>query len=256
VNEQINNNENIISIENLNFYYAKQQTLFNICQNFKKNNITTIIGPSGSGKSTLLRVLNKIYAIYPYQKAEGKIIYRGMDIINDKINLVNLRMQIGMVFQKPTPFPMSIYENIAFALRTHYKLNKGELDEKVEEALQQAALWSEVKDKLHEAGTHLSGGQQQRLCFARTIAMKPKVLLLDEPTSSLDPVSSLKVQKLISNLRDKYTIIMVTHNLRQARSLGDQVIYMQQGRIIECNTADELFDNPQQQETKAYIATE
>jgi phosphate transport system ATP-binding protein len=249
-------NNAIIEIDNLSFYYAKQQTLFNISQKFIENEITAIIGPSGSGKSTLLRVLNKIYDIYHYQRATGAVYFKGKDIINQKVNLVDLRCMIGMVFQKPTPFPMSIYDNVAFGLKTHYKLDKAELDHRVEKALQQSTLWDEVKDKLHQAGTHLSGGQQQRLCFARCIAMKPEVLLLDEPTSSLDPVSSLKVQQLIANLKKKYTIIFVTHNLARAQALADHVIFMQDGHIIESDRTDVIFNNPAKLQTKQYIETD
>lgn len=246
-------NNTCIKTENLNFYYGKQQALFDINQSFGHKRITAIIGPSGSGKSTLLRILNKIYVMYRPQKATGKVWFENKDIINEKIDLYRLRRHVGMVFQKPTPFPMSIYDNIAFALKTHFRMSDLELGERVERALRQAALWEEVKDKLHQAGTRLSGGQQQRLCFARTIAMEPEVLLLDEPTSALDPVSSLKVQDLITELKSSYTIIMVTHHLKIAKHLSDDLIFMKSGHIIESGQTNQLFNQPQHAETREYI---
>lgn len=242
-----------IEVKNLNFFYGKQQSLFNINQCFEDKSITAIIGPSGSGKSTLLRVLNKIYIIHRSQVAHGEVWFEGRDIINEPTDVYRLRRHIGMVFQKPTPFPMSIFDNIAFALKTHFKMSDSELKERVEKVLVQAALWEEVKDKLDHAGTRLSGGQQQRLCFARTIAMEPDVLLLDEPTSALDPVSSMKVQELIAKLKSSYTIIMVTHHLSHAKHLADKTVFMKDGHIIESGCTQEIFNAPKNAETKAYI---
>ena len=247
-------NNTCIKTERLNFYYGRQQSLFDINQSFAHKRITAIIGPSGSGKSTLLRVLNKIYIMYRSQRATGHVWFENKDIINEKIDVYRLRRHVGMVFQKPTPFPMSIYENIAFALKTHFRMSHTELSERVERALRQAALWDEVKDKLHQAGMRLSGGQQQRLCFARTIAMEPEVLLLDEPTSALDPVSSLKVQELIAELKSSYTIIMVTHHLKIAEHLSDDLIFMKSGHVIESGETDQLFNQPRHVETKEYIS--
>ena len=243
----------ILTTRNLNFYYYKLQVLKNIKLQFKKHHTTAIIGPSGSGKSTLLRTFNRIFELYPKQHATGEILFKGKNILDKSTDLNQLRCQIGMVFQKPTPFPMSISENIAFALRLHYSYNKQELEERVENALRQAALWDEVKDKLHEAGTHLSGGQQQRLCIARTIATGPEIILLDEPTSALDPIATARVETLINQLREQYTVIMVTHNLRQARRMADETIFIKDGHIVEVAATKELFDNPQQEETKSYI---
>lgn len=252
--EKIKNNPIVLSMEHVNFYYGREQILHDINLRFKRHAITALIGPSGSGKSTLLRVLNKIYAIYPGQKATGRVMYRERDILKASTDIGYVRTRIGMVFQKPTPFPMSIYDNIAFALRTHYKLSKEEVNERVERALRQSTLWDEVKDKLHEAGTHLSGGQQQRLCFARTIAIEPDVLLLDEPTSSLDPISSQKVQDLIERLKSDYSIVLVTHHLKQAQAIADDTIFMRSGRIVECGSTEALFRDPQEQATRDYIA--
>ena len=198
--------------------------------------------------------MNKIYALYPYQKATGEVIYRGKNILASGANLNELRTHIGMVFQKPTPFPMSIYENIAFPLKQHFKMSRSELDDRVENALKQAALWDEVKDKLHDAGTHLSGGQQQRLCFARSIATEPDVLLLDEPSSALDPISKYKISELILQLKDAFTIIMVTHDIATARTYADYTAFMKSGRLIEYGPSQQLFVQPLQTETKEYLA--
>lgn len=242
-----------LKTKHLNFFYAKTKVLHDINLTFKEKSLTALIGPSGSGKSTLLRCFNRIYELYPRLRIEGKILLDGQDILDEKIDVNELRKEIGMVFQKPTPFPMSIFENVAFALRLHEELSKNEIAKRVEESLRQAALWDEVKDKLHDAGTHLSGGQQQRLSIARTIAVRPKILLLDEPTSSLDPISSARVEELITELNKDYTIVMVTHNLKQAQRISEQTIFISEGRIIEYAATAELFENPKHEKTKDYI---
>ncbi len=244
----------IISVRHLNFYYGKQHALHDINMDFQAHAITAIIGPSGSGKSTLLRVLNKIYSLYHDQRATGSVLYRGQDIINDAINLHQLRTRIGMVFQKPTPFPMSIFDNIAFPLRQHFKMSKSELADRVESALRQATLWDEVKNKLHDAGTHLSGGQQQRLCFARCIATEPEVLLLDEPASALDPISKYKISELILSLKENFTIIMVTHDIQAAKRYADFTAFMQLGQLLEFGTSEQLFTQPQSSATANYLS--
>ncbi len=245
--------ENYLVAKNLNFYYANFKALNNINTCFAKNTTTTLIGPSGSGKSTLLRTFNRIYEMQPKQQIDGEIYFQGKNIFSKDIDVNMLRRKIGMVFQKPTPFPMSIFDNIALALRLHEKLNKATLEERVVQALQAAAIWDEVKDKLHHAGSHLSGGQQQRLCIARTIAIQPDILLLDEPTSALDPISTAKIETLIQDLQKQFTIIMVTHNLKQAKRLGQRTIFMMNGEIIEQKNTKELFSNPQKSETAHYI---
>lgn len=243
----------VLEVKSLNFYYAKQQVLRDINLRFKADQVTAIIGPSGSGKSTLLRTLNRIYELYPRQRAEGEVLFNGENILQPHTNLTALRCTIGMVFQKPTPFPMSIFENIAFPIRTHEKISKSALHGRVELALKQAALWSEVKDKLHQAGTHLSGGQQQRLCIARTLAIRPQVLLLDEPTSALDPIAVAKLEELITQLKSTYTIILVTHNLKQALRVSDETVFMKDGRVVECAPTQQLFHEPQLEETRLYV---
>ena len=245
--------ENYLVAKNLNFYYADFKALNNINVHFTKNTTTTLIGPSGSGKSTLLRTFNRIYEMQPKQRINGDIYFQGKDIFSKDIDVNMLRRKIGMVFQKPTPFPMTIFDNIALALKLHEKLDKTTLEERVIEALKAAAIWDEVKDKLYHAGSHLSGGQQQRLCIARTIAIQPDILLLDEPTSSLDPISTAKIESLIQDLQKQFTIIMVTHNLKQAKRLGQRTIFMMNGEIIEQGNTPELFNNPQRKETTHYI---
>lgn len=245
--------EPIIRIDNLNFNYHNNQVLHNINLDFTAHHITTIIGPSGCGKSTLLRCINRIYELYTKLSISGRILFKNKNILDPKTDLHQLRRQIGMLFQKPTPFPMSIYDNIAFALRLHYKPNKSELNDRVEHALQQAALWNEVKDKLHDAGTHLSGGQQQRLCIARTIAVEPDVLLLDEPTSALDPIATAKVEELIMSLKERFHIIMVTHNLKQAKRISDETVFIKRGHIIEASSTQALFNSPSDPATQQYI---
>ncbi len=245
-----------LSVKNLNFYYGDSKTLHDINASFAQNKITALIGPSGSGKSTLLRTLNRIYELYPKQKATGQILLQGQNVLEKNIDLNQLRKEIGMVFQKPTPFPMSIFDNIAFAIKLHEKLPKTELQQRVEEALKQAALWDEVKDKLQQQGTRLSGGQQQRLCIARTLAVKPKILLLDEPTSALDPISTKKIEGLLTALKAQYTIVMVTHNLKQAERLSDSTMFMINGELVEYAPTDVFFNAPKDPRTVDYIHNE
>lgn len=252
MNETKQNNA-YFEVKDLHFFYGKVKTLTQINTSFKKNDITALIGPSGSGKSTLLRTFNRIYDLYPGQQATGEILFQGVNILSNQVDINTLRQKIGMVFQKPTPFPMSIFDNIAFGIRIHEKLKKSELHDRVEEALVQAAIFNEVKDKLHTPGTSLSGGQQQRLCIARTLAIRPDILLLDEPTSALDPISTLKIETLLKELKEKYTIIIVTHNLKQAQRLSSDTIFMSDGKIIEQNKTVNLFNHPQNPLTKHYI---
>ena len=242
-----------IQVKDLNFYYGAFQGLKQINLDIFEKKVTAFIGPSGCGKSTLLRTLNRMYDLYPGQRAEGRIIYNGENILEPKVDLNVLRAKIGMVFQKPTPFPMSIYDNIAFGVRLYENLPRGEMDERVEWALNKAALWGEVKDKLHKSGLSLSGGQQQRLCIARGVAVKPDVLLLDEPTSALDPISTVKIEELISELKEDYTIAIVTHNMQQAARCSDFTAYMYLGELVEFGETDKIFLNPSKKETQDYI---
>ena len=244
---------NAIEIKNLNFFYGSYQGLKNINLDIEEKMVTAFIGPSGCGKSTLLRSLNRMYDLYPGQRAEGEINFYGENILKPGLDLNLLRSRIGMVFQKPTPFPMSIYENIAFGVRLYDKLSRSEMDERVEWALKKAALWGEVKDKLHQSGLSLSGGQQQRLCIARGVAVKPSVLLLDEPTSALDPISTAKIEELINELKHDYTIVIVTHNMQQAARVSDFTAYMYLGNLIEFGKTDEIFIKPKRKETEDYI---
>ena len=244
---------NAIEIRDLNFFYGSYQGLKNINLNISEKRVTAFIGPSGCGKSTLLRSLNRMYDLYPGQRAEGEINFYGENILDPNRDLNLLRSRIGMVFQKPTPFPMSIYENIAFGVRLYEKLSRSEMDERVEWALNKAALWGEVKDKLQQSGLSLSGGQQQRLCIARGVAVKPSVLLLDEPTSALDPISTAKIEELINELKDDYTIVIVTHNMQQAARVSDFTAYMYLGNLIEFGKTDEIFIKPKRKETEDYI---
>jgi phosphate transport system ATP-binding protein len=250
---KIDNLVNAIEIKNLNFYYGNFHSLKNINLNIAQNKVTAFIGPSGCGKSTLLRSLNRMYDLYPGQRAEGEVIFTGQNILDAKQDLNLLRSRIGMVFQKPTPFPMSIYDNISFGVRLYEKLSKSEMDDRVEWALKKAAIWDEVKDKLQQSGLSLSGGQQQRLCIARGIAVKPSVLLLDEPTSALDPISTAKVEELVTELKNDYTIVMVTHNMQQAARVSDYTAYMYLGELIEFGNTDEIFIKPKRKETEDYI---
>ncbi len=244
---------NALEIRDLNFFYGNFQGLKNINLNILERKVTAFIGPSGCGKSTLLRTLNRMYDLYPGQRAEGEIIFYGENILEKDKDVNLLRSRIGMVFQKPTPFPMSIYENIAFGVRLYERLSKVEMDERVEWALNKAALWNEVKDKLNQSGLSLSGGQQQRLCIARGVAVKPLVLLLDEPTSALDPISTAKVEELINELKKDYTIAIVTHNMQQAARVSDFTAYMYLGELIEYGKTDEIFIKPKRKETEDYI---
>lgn len=244
---------NALEIKDLNFFYGNFQGLKNINLNILERKVTAFIGPSGCGKSTLLRTLNRMYDLYPGQRAEGEIIFYGENILEKGRDVNLLRSRIGMVFQKPTPFPMSIYENIAFGVRLYERLSKAEMDERVEWALNKAALWNEVKDKLNQSGLSLSGGQQQRLCIARGVAVKPSVLLLDEPTSALDPISTAKVEELINELKKDYTITIVTHNMQQAARVSDFTAYMYLGELIEFGKTDEIFIKPKRKETEDYI---
>jgi phosphate transport system ATP-binding protein len=245
--------QNVLKIRNLNFYYGSFHSLKNINLDIKENSVTAFIGPSGCGKSTLLRTLNRMYDLYPGQRAEGEIMFNGNNILDAKQDLNLLRARIGMVFQKPTPFPMSIYDNIAFGVRLYEDLSRTEMDERVEWALQKAAIWNEVKDKLGQSGLSLSGGQQQRLCIARGIAVKPAILLLDEPTSALDPISTGKVEELVSTLKSEYTVVIVTHNMQQAARVSDYTAYMYLGDLVEFGDTEQVFFKPKRKETEDYI---
>ena len=242
-----------LSIRNFNFYYGKFQALKNINLDVYKNRVTAFIGPSGCGKSALLRTLNRMYSLYPEQRAEGELLLDGKNLLDRDLDVNELRARIGMVFQKPTPFPMSIYDNIAFGVRLHERMSRGQMDERVEWALQRAALWDEVKDKLGQSGMSLSGGQQQRLCIARGIAVKPEILLLDEPTSALDPISTLRIEELIHDLKKDFTIVIVTHNMQQAARVSDYTAYMYLGELIEFDQTDTIFIKPGRKETEDYI---
>ncbi|HCY61566.1 MAG TPA: phosphate ABC transporter ATP-binding protein [Oxalobacteraceae bacterium] len=243
----------MIEISNLDFYYGSFQGLKNINLDIHDKQVTAFIGPSGCGKSTLLRTLNRMYDLYPGQRAEGSIMFRGRNILDPALDVNMLRAKVGMVFQKPTPFPMSVYDNIAFGVRLYENLSRGEMDERVEWALKKAALWGEVKDKLNQSGLSLSGGQQQRLCIARCVAVKPDVLLLDEPTSALDPISTVKIEELIGELKQDYTITIVTHNMQQAARCSDYTAYMYLGELVEFGETDQIFMNPAKTETQDYI---
>ncbi len=242
-----------IQIRNMNFFYGKFQGLKDINLDVMEHKVTAFIGPSGCGKSTLLRALNRMYSLYPGQRAEGEINFYGQNILEPKQDLNLLRARIGMVFQKPTPFPMSIYDNIAFGVRLYENLAKGEMDERVQWALTKTALWNEAKDKLNQSGLALSGGQQQRLCIARSVAVKPSVILLDEPTSALDPISTAKIEELVSELKSEYTVAIVTHNMQQAARVSDFTAYMYLGEMIEYGKTDQIFIKPQKQATEDYI---
>ncbi len=253
MNSKPESNEAILEVRDLNFYYGAFQGLKHINLNIQKNTVTAFIGPSGCGKSTLLRTLNRMYDLYPGQRAEGQILFDGRNILDPKQDLNLLRSRIGMVFQKPTPFPMSIYDNIAFGVRLYEKLSRSDMDDRVEWALQKAAIWDEVKNKLNQSGLSLSGGQQQRLCIARGIAVKPSILLLDEPTSALDPISTGKVEELVHTLKSEYTVVIVTHNMQQAARVSDYTAYMYLGELMEFGQTDQIFMKPARQETEDYI---
>jgi phosphate transport system ATP-binding protein len=242
-----------ITVRNLDFYYGKYHALKSVNLDIADKRVTAFIGPSGCGKSTLLRVFNRMYDLYPGQRATGNLMLNGKNVLDNEQDVNALRAKVGMVFQKPTPFPMSIYDNIAFGVRLYEKLNRAEMDERVEWALSKAALWKEVKDKLSQSGLSLSGGQQQRLCIARGVAVKPEVLLLDEPTSALDPISTAKVEELVDELKADYTIAIVTHNMQQAARISDFTAYMYLGELIEFGVTDEIFIKPRKKETEDYI---
>jgi phosphate transport system ATP-binding protein len=243
----------VIKVRDLDFYYGKFQGLKKVSMDVARHKVTAFIGPSGCGKSTLLRVFNRMYDLYPGQRAEGEITFNGRNILSKEQDLNLLRAKIGMVFQKPTPFPMTIYENIAFGVRLYEKLDKREMDERVEWSLRKAALWDEVKDKLQQSGLSLSGGQQQRLCIARTVAVKPEVVLLDEPTSALDPISTAKVEELVNELKADYTIAIVTHNMQQAARISDYTAYMYLGELVEFGDTNQIFIKPAKKATEDYI---
>jgi phosphate transport system ATP-binding protein len=242
-----------ISIRNLNFFYGDALALKNINLDIYKGMVTAFIGPSGCGKSTLLRAINRMYDLYPGQRAEGELVVNGKNILDKKVDTIELRAKVGMVFQKPTPFPMSIYDNIAFGVSMHEKLSRSEMDDRIEWALTKSALWGEVKDKLRQPGTGLSGGQQQRLCIARCVAVKPRVILLDEPTSALDPISTTHIEALIDELKAEFTIAIVTHNMQQAARVSDFTAYMYLGELIEFGKTDDIFIKPKDKRTEDYI---
>ena len=242
-----------VAMRDLKFFYGDVMALKGVSVNLEANKVTAFIGPSGCGKSTLLRVLNRMYDLYPHQRAEGEVLLDGENILRPDVDLNLLRSRVGMVFQKPTPFPMSIYENIAFGIKLYEKLSKKDLDLRVEQALQNAALWGEVKDKLGASGLSLSGGQQQRLCIARTVALKPDVILLDEPCSALDPISTARVEELIDELKHRYTIAIVTHNMQQAARVSDYTAFMYLGQMIEFGDTQRMFTSPTQPQTQQYV---
>jgi phosphate transport system ATP-binding protein len=251
--ENIPNTREKLSIRGLSFYYGESKALNSIDLKLHERQVSALIGPSGCGKSTLLRILNRIYALYPNQRAEGEVLLDGEDILRPDQDPNFLRAKVGMVFQKPTPFPMSIYENIAFGVRLYEKLSRSEMDDRVERALTKAALWEEVKDRLNTSALGLSGGQQQRLCIARTIAVKPEVILLDEPTSALDPISTAKVEDLIDELKRDFTIVIVTHNMQQAARVADRTAFLYLGNLIEEGPTSMMFNNPKDRRTLDYI---
>ena len=245
--------ETRIQVKNLNFFYGTKQALFDVSLAFRRQSVTALIGPSGCGKSTLLRTLNRMYSLYPHQRAEGQVLLDGEDVLARGVDLAALRARVGMVFQKPTPFPMSIFDNVAYGVRLYEKLSRHDLAARVEESLRRAALWDEVKDKLKDSGHGLSGGQQQRLCVARAIAVKPEVLLLDEPASALDPISTARLEETISDLKSDYTVIVVTHNMGQAARLSDHTGFMYLGQLVEYGETDQVFTSPATTRARDYI---
>ena len=242
-----------ISFRDFNFYYGKYHALKNINLDIYRGQVTAFIGPSGCGKSTLLRTMNRMYDLYPEQRAAGSLLLDGMDILDNSVDINRLRARVGMVFQKPTPFPMSIYENIAFGVKLQERLSRAQMDDRVEWALRKAALWDEVSGILNQSGMSLSGGQQQRLCIARGIAVKPEVLLLDEPTSALDPISTMRIEELIAELKQDFTIVIVTHNMQQAARISDYTAYMYLGELVEFGVTDQIFIKPGKKQTEDYI---
>ncbi len=242
-----------VVVRGLNFYYGKSRALKEVNLSLHEGQVTAFIGPSGCGKSTLLRVLNRMYDLYPGQRAEGEVLLDGENVLSKDLDLNLLRSRVGMVFQKPTPFPMTIYDNIAFGVRLYEKLPKSEMDARVESSLKRSALWNEVKDKLHASGLSLSGGQQQRLCIARTVAIAPEVILFDEPCSALDPISTAKIEELMDELAGEYTIAIVTHNMQQAARVSHYTAFMYLGELIEFNETDEIFTSPRDKRTQDYV---
>jgi phosphate transport system ATP-binding protein len=242
-----------LKVRNLDFYYGNFKGLNQVNLDIARNRVTAFIGPSGCGKSTLLRTFNRMYDLYPGQRAVGEIMFNGSNLLDKKQDVNLVRAKIGMVFQKPTPFPMTIYENIAFGVRLYEKMSASEMSDRVEWALRKAALWGEVKDKLQQSGLSLSGGQQQRLCIARAVAVKPEIVLLDEPTSALDPISTAKVEELIDELKSEYTIAIVTHNMQQAARISDYTAFMYLGDLVEFGVTDQVFIKPQKKQTEDYI---
>ena len=242
-----------LSIRNLDFWYGTNHALKNISLDFPERQVTGMIGPSGCGKSTLLRILNRMYDLYPGQRATGEVMFDGRNIIAPGVDVNVLRSRIGMVFQKPTPFPMSIYDNIAFGVRLHERLSRSDMDQRVEDVLKRVALWPEVRDRLGASAAALSGGQQQRLCIARTIATRPEVILLDEPTSALDPISTARIEELLDELKRDFSIAIVTHNLQQAARCADRVAFFYMGELVEVDTADQMFTAPHKKQTQDYI---
>jgi phosphate transport system ATP-binding protein len=242
-----------ISVRHLDFFYGKQQALFDNTIDYAQNKVTAIIGPSGCGKSTHIRAFNRIFELYREQRATGEIVLDGSNILSSSMDVLEVRRRIGMIFQKPSPFPMSVFENIAYGLKLHFRLSRSELRDRVEDALRRSALWDEVKDKLDEPGTALSGGQQQRLCIARAIASEPEVVLMDEPCSAIDPIATSKIEDLIEELKKQYTIILVTHNMQQAARVSDNTAFFYQGNIVEYGETTKIFSNPDQKQTEDYI---
>ncbi|MCL4501996.1 MAG: phosphate ABC transporter ATP-binding protein PstB [Deltaproteobacteria bacterium] len=237
----------------MNFFYGEHQALFDNNLEIATNRVTAIIGPSGCGKSTHIRIYNRIYELYDDQKAQGEVLLDGQNILDPAYDVMELRRRVGMIFQKPTPFPMSIFDNVAYGLKMHYRLGRGELADRVEEALSRAALWDEVKDVLKQSGTALSGGQQQRLCIARALAVEPEVLLMDEPTSAIDPIATARIEELINDLKSTYTIVIVTHNMQQAARVSDFTAFFFQGRIVEFGPTQKIFTTPAHKQTEDYI---
>ncbi|MDE1943121.1 MAG: phosphate ABC transporter ATP-binding protein PstB [Betaproteobacteria bacterium] len=242
-----------IAVRNLNFYYGRFHAIKNVSMDVQSNKVTAFIGPSGCGKSTLLRTFNRLHELYPQNRATGEILLDGRNVLDSREDPTLLRARVGMVFQKPTPFPMSIYDNIAFGVRLYERLSSRQMDERVEWALTKAALWNEVKDKLNQSGNGLSGGQQQRLCIARCIAIRPEVILLDEPCSALDPISTAHIEELVHDLKEDYTVVIVTHNMQQAARVSDYTAYMYLGELIEFDETDKIFTKPNQKATEDYI---
>ena len=242
-----------IKSRNLNFYYGSHQALFDNNLDIEEHKITAVIGPSGCGKSTHLRIYNRIFELYRDQRAEGLLEIDGQNILSPDVDVLELRRKVGMIFQKPTPFPMSVFDNVAYPLHLHFKLPKNEIAERVEKALRGASLWDEVKDKLRSSGLALSGGQQQRLCIARAIAAEPEILLMDEPTSAIDPVATLKIEELMDSLRSRFTIVIVTHNMQQAARISDYTAFFFKGHIIESGETQQIFTNPHNKKTEEYI---